>query len=52
MKGYTITVPQIIEELERYGISAERKSIYDDLEALRFDGVAKAIGKNVPAAAE
>ena len=37
--NYTMTVPQIIEELARYGISAERKSIYDDLEALRFFGL-------------
>lgn len=37
-ENYTISVPQIIEELARYGISAERKSIYDDLEALRFFG--------------
>ena len=26
----TMTVPQMIEELSRYGISAERKSIYDE----------------------
>jgi len=35
----TLTVPQIIEELDRYGITAERKSIYDDLEALRIYGM-------------
>ena len=29
---HTITVPQMIEELGRLGISAERKSVYDDLE--------------------
>jgi len=29
----------MIEELNRYGISAERKSIYDDLEALRVYGL-------------
>ncbi len=38
-ENHMITVPQIIEELERYGISAERKSIYDDLEALRIFGL-------------
>lgn len=38
-ENHTLTVPQIIEELERYGISAERKSIYDDLEALRGFGL-------------
>lgn len=31
----TMTVNDMITELERYGISAERKSIYDDIEALR-----------------
>ncbi len=36
---HTITVPQIIEELSRYGISAERKSIYDDIEHLRQYGL-------------
>ena len=30
---HTLTVPQIISELERYGIKAERKSVYDDLGA-------------------
>ena len=32
----TLTVPQMIEELARFGISAERKSIYDDLEYLKL----------------
>ncbi len=36
---HTITVPQMIEELSKYGISAERKSIYDDLECLKLFGV-------------
>ncbi len=36
---HPVTVAQMIEELERQGISAERKSIYDDLEALRLFGV-------------
>lgn len=36
---HTITVPQMIEELSRYGISAERKSIYDDIEHLRQYGL-------------
>jgi predicted DNA-binding transcriptional regulator YafY len=34
----TITVPQIISELASLGINAERKSIYDDIEALKFLG--------------
>jgi len=36
---HPITVAQIIEELARYDIKAERKSIYDDLEALRQFGL-------------
>ena len=36
---HTITVPQMIEELGRLGISAERKSVYDDLEYLKLYGV-------------
>lgn len=36
---HTLTVPQMIEELSRYGISAERKSIYDDLEYLKLFGI-------------
>jgi predicted DNA-binding transcriptional regulator YafY len=35
----TMTINEMIEELERYGITAERKSIYDDLEALRHYGL-------------
>ncbi len=35
----TITVPEMIEELNALGISAERKSIYDDLEYLRLYGL-------------
>lgn len=36
---HTITVPQMIEELANMGISAERKSIYDDLEYLKLFGI-------------
>ncbi len=35
----SITLNQMIAELERYGIAAERKSIYDDIEALRRYGI-------------
>ena len=35
----TMTINDMITELERYGISAERKSIYDDIEALRHYGL-------------
>ena len=36
---HTITVPEMITALEEYGIFAERKSIYDDIECLRLFGV-------------
>lgn len=35
----TMTINDMIAELDRYGITAERKSIYDDLEALRHYGM-------------
>ena len=38
-EDHPITVAQIIEELARYDIKAERKSIYDDLESLRQLGL-------------
>ena len=38
-EDHPITVAQMIEELGRYDIKAERKSIYDDLEALRSFGL-------------
>ncbi len=36
---HTMTVPQMIAELGTMGISAERKSIYDDLECLQLYGL-------------
>ena len=36
---HPISVPTMIEELARHDIKAERKSIYDDLEALRLFGL-------------
>ncbi len=38
-ENHPVTVPQIIEELARFNIKAERKSLYDDLEALRVYGL-------------
>lgn len=35
---HTVTTPQIIEHLERNDISAERKSIYDDIQTLQDYG--------------
>ena len=36
---HTVTASDIIKELERYGITAERKSVYSDLEALAELGI-------------
>lgn len=36
---HRITMPEIIAELESYGIRAERKSIYSDIENLRLFGM-------------
>ena len=36
---HPVTIPQIVEELARYDIKAERKSLYDDLDALRLYGL-------------
>lgn len=36
---HSITMPEIIAALENYGISAERKSIYSDIENLRLFGM-------------
>lgn len=36
---HPMTVPEMIAQLAQHGVSAERKSIYDDLEALRTFGL-------------
>ena len=36
---HPITMPQIIEELGKYNIGADRKCLYDDLDALRRYGL-------------
>lgn len=36
---HLVSVPQLISYLEGLGISAEHKSIYDDIEALRLYGL-------------
>ncbi len=36
---HALTMPEIQRHLEEYGITADRKSIYDDLEALRVLGI-------------
>ena len=38
-ENHPVSMAQIIEELARNGISAERKSIYDDVESLRLFGI-------------
>ena len=36
---HSITMPEIIAELKAYGVNAERKSIYSDIENLRLYGL-------------
>lgn len=36
---HPMTIAQMIDELSRCGVSAERKSLYDDLEMLRVFGL-------------
>ena len=36
---HSLTIAEIIDELEKYGISAERKSLYGDIDALRDYGM-------------
>lgn len=38
-ENHKLTVVDIIKELENYGISAERKSIYSDIEYLKDFGL-------------
>ncbi len=38
-ESHPVTLAQMLEELERLGVAAERKSVYDDLEALRLYGL-------------
>ncbi len=38
-EAHGLTLSQIIGELKKYGVSAERKSLYDDMEALRVFGI-------------
>ena len=38
-EAHPVSVAQLIAELENHGISAERKSIYDDIESLRDYGL-------------
>lgn len=47
-ENHPVKMEQILEELSRNGISAERKSIYDDMESLRVFGldVMQVKGKN------
>ncbi len=35
---HAISMPEIQQHLEAYGVSADRKSLYDDMDALRFLG--------------
>jgi predicted DNA-binding transcriptional regulator YafY len=47
--NHSITINELVLELEKYGIYCERKSIYDDIEVLRHYGIdiiLNACGKN------
>ena len=46
-EDHPISRQEMQEELERWGLSAERKSIYDDMEQLKelgLDGTCRAVG--------
>ena len=43
---HSLTMSEIIEELGKYDISAERKSLYDDLEALKLYGLDIAVHRD------
>ena len=45
---HALTLPQIVEKLGAYGISAERKTLYQDFELLRDFGF-DIIGQHRPA---
>lgn len=45
-ENHSITMSEILTSLESYGIQAERKSIYDDIEALKVFGL-DIVGQNV-----
>jgi len=38
-EAHSITMPEIIDALAAYGVTAERKSIYNDIESLRWYGL-------------
>lgn len=48
-ENHRISVKQLIDELSLYGIKAERKSIYDDIESLRLWGMDILYSKEKPA---
>ena len=48
-EDHMITMPEIKKELEKYEVTADRKSLYDDLEALRVLGIevkGEKVGRN------
>ena len=38
-RTHYLTMPQIVEKLAAYGVEADRKSLYDDMEALNLFGI-------------
>ncbi|MCI8554848.1 MAG: WYL domain-containing protein [Clostridiales bacterium] len=48
-EDHPLTVPDLLERLERRGLSAERKAVYDDIEALRDFGLDILCNRRKPA---
>ena len=47
--GHALTMPEIIEKLSRYGVNADRKTLYADFDELRYFGmdiIAERTGRN------
>ena len=38
-EAHPLSLAQLVEKLEGYGVEAERKSLYDDMEVLRVFGI-------------
>lgn len=48
-ENHSLTMPQLIQELENYSIHTERKTLYDDLETLRVFGMDILMRREKPA---
>ena len=47
-ENHVVSMQEILQELDRFGIKAERKSIYDDIEELRYFGADIEVRKENP----